>query len=136
MERRVPPAGVPERLTFNYGRGLVPNRSIVEAALAADAKPTFATASIAEPRDWGYGGLLLFTAVLLLRPQDWIPVLRPLHLAEVCAIAGVAPMILHRLARQQPVFRVTPETIGLFTFGLVILGTAPFSIWPGGALQT
>jgi O-antigen ligase len=28
---------------------------------------------------------------------------------------------------------VTPETLGLFAFGAVILGTVPFSIWPGGA---
>jgi O-antigen ligase len=136
MEPRGAVSSPPERLTFNYGRSLVPSRAVVEAALAADAKTTFATAPLAEPRDWGYGGLLLFTAVLLLRPQDWIPALRPFHLAELCAVAGVAPMVLHRLARRQPVFRVTPETIGLLVFGLAMLGTVPFAIWPGGALQT
>jgi O-antigen ligase len=125
-----------ERLAFNYGRGSVPSRALVEAALADAHRPTFATAPYAEPRDWGYFGLLLFTAVLLLRPQDWVPALNPLHLAEVCAIIGIAPMFLHRLARQQPVFRVTPETTGLFVLGLAIIGTVPFSIWPGGALET
>src|SRR5262249_25897694 len=28
-----------------------------------------------------------------------------------------------------------PETVGLMALGLVILGTAPFSIWPGGVVQ-
>ena len=137
--RAVPGSGrvpiVRERLTFNYGPGTVPGRGLIDAALASPAEPTFATSAYAEPRDWGYLGLLAFTAVLLLRPQDQIPGLSAIHLAEICAVMGIAPMILHRVARRQPVFRVTPETSGMVLFGLAILGTAPFSIWPGGALD-
>jgi len=44
--------GPRERLTFNYGPGSVPNRQMVEAALASEPEPTFATAAYAEPRDW------------------------------------------------------------------------------------
>ena len=124
-----------ERLAFNYGPGTVPGKRMIEAAVASDARPTFATAPFAEPRDWGYAGLLAFTAVLLLRPQDQIRGLAAFHIAEVCAFIGIGPMLLHRFARQLPVFRVTPETMGLMCFGLVILGTAPFSIWPGGAFD-
>jgi len=133
--RIVPPASSREHLTFNFGRGTVPGKGAIDAALAADAQPTFATAAYAEPRDWGYLGLLAFTAVLMMRPQDQIPGLSSLHLAELCAAIGIAPMLLHRFARRLPVFRVTPETTGLMLFGLAILGTAPFSIWPGGAIQ-
>jgi O-antigen ligase len=137
--RAVPGSGrvpvVRERLTFNYGPGTVPGRGSIDAALASQAGPTVATSPYAEPRDWGYLGLLAFTAVLLLRPQDQIPGLSSLHLAEICAVMGIAPMILHRVARRQSVFRVTPETSGMLLFGLAILGTAPFSIWPGGALD-
>jgi O-antigen ligase len=103
--------------------------------MARDVKPTFATATYAEPRDWGYVGLIAFTAVLLLRPQDPVPGLASLHIAEICAFLGIGPMLLHRFTRRLPVFRVTPETMGLLLFGLVILATAPFSIWPGGALE-
>jgi O-antigen ligase len=127
--------GVPERLAFNYGPGTVPGQRAIDAALARDAEPTFATAPYAEPRDWGYVGLIAFTAVLLLRPQDQLPGLGALHLAEICAFIGIGPMLLHRFARRLPVFRVTPETMGLLGFGLVILATAPFSIWPGGAFE-
>src|SRR5207245_3177939 len=123
-----------ERLLFNLGTGTVPSRGVVDAAIAAEAKPTFATAAYAEPRDWGYRGLLAFTAVLMLRPQDQIPGLTSLHLAEVCAFLGIPPMLLHRFAHRLPVFRITPETFGLMFFSLVILATAPFSVWPGGAL--
>jgi putative inorganic carbon (HCO3(-)) transporter len=133
-----PPVGSqasPERLAFNYARGSVPSRRVVEAVLANEAQPTFATAAYAEPRDWGYAGLLAFTAVLLLRPQDTLPALRSLHIAEICALIGIAPMLLHRMASRLPVFRVTPETIGLVSFGVVMLITTPFSIWPGGALS-
>jgi len=122
-----------ERLAFTYGPGTVPGRDQVEAALSSEAEPSFATATYAEPRDWGYFGLLGFTAVLLLRPQDTFPALEVLHLAELFAIIGIAPMLLHRFAQRLPVFRVTPETLGLLFFGAVILATIPFSIWPGGA---
>jgi O-antigen ligase len=122
-----------ERLAFNYGPGSVPSRQRIEAALASEAEPTFATSAYAEPRDWGYAGLIAFTAVLLLRPQDQLPGRPQLHLAEICALIGIGPMLLHRFARQLPVFRITPETIGVLSLGLAILVTAPFSIWPGGA---
>jgi O-antigen ligase len=124
-----------ERLAFGLGPDTVPGRGLVEAALAREVKPTFATAAYAEPRDWGFGGLMAFTAVLLLRPQDTFPVLNPLHLAESCAIIGLAPMILHRITQRLPVFRITPETVGLMVLGGVMLGTAPFSFWPGGAID-
>jgi O-antigen ligase len=130
-----PTSRLRERLTFNYGPGTVPSRAVVEAALASEAQPSFATATYAEPRDWGYFGLLGFTAVLLLRPQDSIPGLEALHMAEMFAIIGIAPMLLHRFARRLPVFRVTPETLGLMFFGAVMLATVPFSVWPGGAFQ-
>ena len=118
-----------EHLTFNYRPGDTIVRPRVE-------EETFATAeAAAEPRDWGYFGLLAFTAVLLLRPQDKFPALQPLHLAEVCALVGILPMLVHRLTRRTAAFRVTPETIGLLVFGAAIVGTAPFSIWPGGALD-
>ena len=138
-DRVAPPskqmAAARERLTFG-GERSVPGRGLVEAALAREELPTFATASFAEPRDWGYGGLMAFTAVLLLRPQDTLPFLDPLHLAELFAIVGIAPMILHRLTKGLPVFRITPETTALMAFGAVIIGTIPFSIWPSGAFDT
>jgi len=124
-----------ERLAFNLGRGSVPSQREIDAALAADARPTFATSLYAEPREWGYRGLVAFTAVLLLRPQDTIHALEPLHLAEFFALVGIGPMVLHRMTQGKAMFRMTPETVGLMLFGAVILGTIPFSIWPGGCVE-
>lgn len=116
-----------ERLTFN----LTPadDRSVREDEYS------FATAPEATPRNWGYSGLLAFTAVLLLRPQDHVPALEPLHLAEIFALIGIGPMILHRLGHRLPAFRVNVETIAMIVFGAVMLATVPFSIWPGGSLD-
>ena len=128
--------GSVERLAFNQPSSVVISRGRIEAAIARSTKPTtFATVAYSEPRDWGYGGLLAFTAVLLLRPQDQLPFLGSLHLAEICALIGLAPMLFHRIARGAPVFRITPETVGLICFGLVMVATVPFSAWPGGALE-
>jgi len=124
-----------ERLAFNFRGGTVPSQREIDAALAAEATPTFATSPYAEPRDWGYGGLIAFTAVLILRPQDLVPGLNALHLAEICALIGIAPMLLHRLARREPVFRITPETVALIGFAAVIAAVVPFSIWPGGSVD-
>jgi len=124
-----------ERLAFNFRRGTVPAQRIIDAALAADAQQTFATAPYAEPREWGYRGLLAFTAVLLLRPQDHVHALNSLHIAEVCALIGIGPMLLHRMTRRLPVFRMTPETLALMAFAGIIVATAPFSIWPGGVME-
>jgi len=119
----------PETLTFNYGPGDTMTRPRVE-------EETFATTAVAaEPRDWGYVGLLAFTTVMLLRPQDHVPSLTSWHLAEICALLGIGPMLLHRLAKRMPVFRITPETMGLVFFGAIIIATAPFSVWPGGAID-
>ncbi len=115
-----------ERLAFN---------SPAPPVATAAARRTFATAPAAPPRDWGYFGLVAFTAVLLLRPQDHIPALQVLHVAQICALVGIGPMLLHRFARRLPVFRINAETTALLVLGGTMLVTAPFSIWPGGVVH-
>jgi len=126
-----------ERLAFNLGRGTVPSRKGAARAIAATsaAQPPIAKASYAERREWAYLGLLAFTAVLLLRPQDQIPALKALHLAQICAVAGVGSMLFRRFARHLPMVRLTPDTLGVIAFGFFIVATAPFSVWPGGAIE-
>ncbi len=125
------PALPRERLAFNDRRGTVPARSTVR--MTSEPRGSFLRVPWTEPQDWGYAGLFLFTAVLLLRPQDQIRALGALHLAEVFAFAGTIPMVLHRFARQYPTFRVNVETLAMVAFGAVMLATVPTSIWPGGA---
>jgi putative inorganic carbon (HCO3(-)) transporter len=117
-----------ERLAFTFN-------AAVPARRAGLARETFATTPFSEPRDWGYTGLLGFSIVLFFRPQDDIIALQAARPAELFALLGVGPMLLHRLSHRLPVFKVTRETIAIFALGFVMLATVPFSIWPGGAVN-
>jgi O-antigen ligase len=108
-------------------------------AESAPAAVAVAPDVVDEPRrreksDWGYIGLLAFTAVLYTRPQDQIPGLGAVPFAEIAAIVGLAAMLFGRISRGQAFTRVTPEVIAVGAFGFVMLLTAPFSIWPGGSV--
>ena len=81
-----------------------------------------------------FNWLLAFTVVLFMRPQDQLPFLQALHLADVTATLALIALIAGRLGRGAPVTRLTPEFIGVLAFGGVMLATAPFSVWPGGAV--
>lgn len=132
-----------ERLVFGYGTsghgGEAPSR-----AAARPVKDTQAEAAIDEPaaaaprarRDWAFIGLMVFTALLFFRPQDQWPSLNGLHLAELSALAALGAMAAGRLGRGLPVTRLTPELIGVAAMGALILATAPFSVWMGGAIGT
>jgi O-antigen ligase len=89
---------------------------------------------VAERRDWAFVWTLVFTGVLFLRPQDIVPPLQALHLAEMSALAGLAALVFSRLGRGQSITRMTPELIAVIVFGGVILATAPFSIWLSGSI--
>jgi O-antigen ligase len=132
-----------ERLAFGYGttgnaghapaRGSVrPDRAVHEPAAA----PTAPGRAGREQFDWAFFGLLAFTAVLFLRPQDQLTALRVLPLAEIAAIGGLIAMVMGRLGRGLTVSRSTPELAGVVALGALMLLTAPFSIWMGGAVGT
>jgi O-antigen ligase len=120
-----------ERLAFGGGSASV--RPVTVEVAGPRALPTV-DATGAEGDDRAFTFLLLFTAVLFLRPQDILPPLEFLHLAESTAIAGLLALFFGRLSRRQPISRVTPELVAVLAFGGVILGTAPFSIWVSGSI--
>src|SRR5512135_2746178 len=116
-----------ERLTFSYG---VRGRRVAEIAdqprhipAEDEIKPVVADPLPGESSDWAYFGLLAFTALLFLRPQDQLPFLESFHLAELSAMVGLVAMGVKRLVRGLPVVHVTPELIGLLAFGLVLIAT-------------
>src|SRR5215203_1679616 len=89
----------------------------------------------AASRDWAWFGLLAFTAVLFLRPQDQVRAIGMLHLAEVFAIVGLVGMIVARTGHGLPPMPYTPEIGGLLAFGGAMLVGIPFSFWPGGSIR-
>ncbi len=132
-----------ERLAFGYGtaghNGDAPAAAPVRPAphvQAAAARAGVGIPVLAERREVAYTGLLAFTALLFFRPQDHIPALNPLHLAELSALVALAAMVFGRIRRGLSVTRVTPEMVGVVAFGALILALAPFSIWMGGSVHT
>jgi O-antigen ligase len=85
--------------------------------------------------DWSWRGLLGFTAVLFLRPQEQFPPLEVLHLAEIFAVVGIIAMVLSRVGRGLSAIRITPEVLGVFAFGGAMLLSIPTSFWPGGSVH-
>jgi putative inorganic carbon (hco3(-)) transporter len=81
-----------------------------------------------------FRGLLAFTLVLFFRPQDSLPFLEPLHLAELTATFALIALAAGRLSRGATLTRLTPTLILVLALGGVMLATAPFSLWPGGAV--
>ena len=82
-----------------------------------------------------FWALIAFTFVLLLSPQDFVPVLAPLHLAFLSAALAGGVYVAGRLLRRHPVLRLTPDTVlalALAGWSLVIM---PLSYWPGGSLS-
>jgi O-antigen ligase len=140
-----PGSGQAERLAFSLGGRRDVGPSIPPGPPSpphgpAPADPALASATLTsappEPRDWAFTWTLIFTAVLFLRPQDIYPPLEALHLAELSALAGLVSLFVGRLARRESWTRMTPEFAGVLGLGAVILLTAPFSIWFGGAVGT
>jgi O-antigen ligase len=135
-----------EGLTFNHGAAAparAPRRG--SAAPVAPGRPDGAPAiagtvpaPLALPLvgpDLAFWGTYAFTALLFFRPQDTFAVLAPLHLAEVTAIVALAALGLSRLSAGLPLLRYTPELAAVIGLAVVMVATAPFSVWPGGAIM-
>jgi len=130
-----------ERLTFNVGGSRAgalvvagrDARAATKPARLAQVKAQIAV--VRERYDWDYLWMLAFTALLFFRPQDQIPGLEVLHMAELTAIAGLAAMAVRRLSAGQTIAKVNAEVIGVIALGAVIVLTLPFSIWPGGSTK-
>jgi O-antigen ligase len=141
---------VSERLAFNTGAGSGAVRRLGRAQnpkylrlFTYEAEPDRSAAArrsrsvrmpVTSHTEWDWRGLLGFTAVLFLRPQDQLPGITALHLAEIFALIGILGLVVGRLARGLPIVHVTPEVVALAAFGGAILIGLPFSIWPGGVL--
>ena len=135
-----------ERLTFNVGRSRGETLVVAGRTVGRPASARPATASrlarakehlavVREHYDWDYLWMLAFTTLLFFRPQDAIPGLAALHLAELTAIAGLAAMAVRRLSSGQTITHVNAEVVGVIVLGAMIVLTIPFSIWPGGSLK-
>jgi putative inorganic carbon (hco3(-)) transporter len=124
-----------ERLAFNGGAQLIAPAASESIPPAIAAPSSSAVDAGAAGRDLlAYRALLAFMFVLFIRPQDLLPFLEPLHFAEIFGMLGILALAAGRLSRGVPVVRLTLEFGSVLALALVMLGTAPFSIWPGGSV--
>ena len=135
-----------ERLTFNIrtsgGTDVVAGRTAGRPTFARVTAPVTATIATAKQQiatareryDADYLCMLAFTTLLFFRPQDHIPALGVLHLAELTAIGGLAAMAVRRLSSGKTIAHVNGEVVGVIALGAIFVLTIPFSIWPGGSL--
>ncbi len=81
-----------------------------------------------------FGALVAFTAILILSPQAWFPVLQSLRIAFVAAGVAILAHMLDRAVRRQAVDRLHPEiAIAVALVGWSVV-TIPLSYWPGGSV--
>jgi putative inorganic carbon (hco3(-)) transporter len=125
-----------ERLAFTGGS--VP-RSRARLTPAQAALPQTVNVTAQSDRErydrLAYRLLLFFIFVLIFRPQDDLRFLEPFHLAEVSGTAAVIALAASRVSRGRPISTVPVEFVLVLAFGAWMLLTAPFSMWPGGAVS-
>jgi probable O-glycosylation ligase (exosortase A-associated) len=82
-----------------------------------------------------FRALVAFTAILLLSPQAWFPVLGRLRIAFVAAVLAIGAHLLDRLVRRRaaPPFNAEIGIAVLLVAWAVI--TVPVSYWAGGSVE-
>ncbi|CAN5888812.1 hypothetical protein BH18ACI5_BH18ACI5_26990 [soil metagenome] len=126
-----------ERLAFTGGAFA---RSRAKSSTAAEPVVPATAASATSERDrerqdrTAYNLLLFFIFVLIFRPQDDLRFLDPLHLAEMSGTLAVLSLVSGRVSRGRQMFTPSPELFMVVGLAAWMLVTAPFSVWPGGAV--
>jgi probable O-glycosylation ligase (exosortase A-associated) len=81
-----------------------------------------------------FGALVAFTAILILAPQEWFPVLKNLRIALLAAAVAIGAYLLGRAIRRDTVAPSHPEIAIAFALAGWAIVTLPLSYWPGGSV--
>src|SRR5438128_4182002 len=106
------------------GAWWLPHVDSPSAALAAQRESEGRTA---------FGALVVFTFILLLAPQNWIPALAPLRIAFLTAGAAVVSLLLDHWKQRKPL-ALTREMLLCLALPTWAFLTLPLSYWPSGSL--
>ena len=98
-----------------------------EGAVATSA-PAAASANAA-----AFAGLIAFTMILLLAPQEWFPAIKSLRVALLAAGAALGAHLAGRAFGTVPALPVRREMALALALILWAALTIPMSIWPGGS---
>src|SRR6476620_862848 len=81
-----------------------PRRSV-----AVVRPPVVAHTAVLEGSGAAYCALVVFTFVLLLSPQAWLPVLKLIRIAFLAGGIAMAAHVMERTAHKQPITPLAPE---------------------------
>jgi probable O-glycosylation ligase (exosortase A-associated) len=81
-----------------------------------------------------FNALVAFTAILLLSPQAYVPVLRTLRIALLAGGLAIAAHVVNASLRRRPILPSSPGVATALTLLLWAVVTIPFSYWPGGSV--
>jgi O-antigen ligase len=82
-----------------------------------------------------FAGLMAFTFVVFVAPQNFVPALESLSIGKLTLGAAMLGMIAARRARGLPLITWTPTARLMVAFLGVALVSIPLSTWPGGSLD-
>ena len=98
-------------------------------------EPVATPASATVPdTDLAFKALVAFTAILLLAPQEWFPVLKALRIALLAATVSFVAYMFDSAVKRRPVKTFSTEMgicVALVTWSIL---TIPLSYWPGGSV--
>jgi O-antigen ligase len=92
------------------------------------------TASVTGNR-LAFRALVVFTVILLLSPQSWVPLLGSLRIAFVAAAVAIGAVLLERMSRARearPAFVELGVAFALIAWSML---TIPLSYWPAGSAE-
>jgi len=135
---RSPPPGIVGRRTFLFvaavllaavaGIAVVHFPPLLVIGLAGAA--LFGLVVLSRP----FWGLLIYTAVFLLRPAELYPVLAPLHLERVVGAAALLSMLASQYFSRGHLFvDRSSQTLWLALFLIPVSLAVPFAYWPSQA---
>ncbi len=100
-----------------------------------DALPLSVVAHSGEDRNFrlAFWALGVFTVVMILAPQNYFPILKPLHIALLSGALASAAYLMSRFTGTEMPARHSPAMMyAVFLFLWAVL-LVPFSVWPGGS---
>jgi O-antigen ligase len=82
-----------------------------------------------------FSGLLLFTFILFVAPQNVFPVLEPLKLAKLSVVLALAGYLVNRAMTGRPLTVMTPTVKWALVLTLIAILSIPAGFWPGGSVD-
>jgi len=82
-----------------------------------------------------FAGLMLFTFVLFVAPQNFVPGLQGLMIAKLTMGIAIVAYLANRGSTGRPLTLVTPPVRWALAFTAIAIVSIPLGFWPGGSVN-